>query len=122
MAVVSGPGGHSRPDVSRSKANVSSLSDTISSGAQTPETPTESSDLVSPVRRRRLAAASLAVTTMLSLGACGTGFSAQTNQVYQPAVGADARGDVDALNTLLVANPNGSATVSVGLQNNLTED
>ncbi len=58
---------------------------------------------------------------MLALGACGTGFSAQTNQVYQPAVGANARGDVDALNTLLVANSNGTATLSVGLQNNLDE-
>ncbi|MFI5428952.1 hypothetical protein [Aeromicrobium sp. UC242_57] len=49
------------------------------------------------------------------------GFSAQTNQVYQPAVGANARGDVDALNTLFVANTDGSATLSVGLQNNLEE-
>lgn len=58
---------------------------------------------------------------MLALGGCGTGFSAQTNQVYQPAVGANARGDVDVLNTLLVANADGSATISAGLQNNLDE-
>lgn len=76
---------------------------------------------MSPVRRRRLAAASLAVATLLPLGGCGTGFDAQTNQVYQPAVGANARGDVDVLNTLLVANPDGSATLSAGLQNNLDE-
>lgn len=68
-----------------------------------------------------MAAASLALATMLALGGCGTGFSAQTNQVYQPAVGANARGDVDALNTLFVANSDGSATLSVGLQNNLKE-
>lgn len=58
---------------------------------------------------------------MLALGGCGTSFSAQTNQVYQPAVGANARGDVDVLNTLLVANTDGSATISAGLQNNLDE-
>lgn len=56
---------------------------------------------------------------MLALGGCGTGFNAQTNQVYQPAVGANARGDVDALNTLLVGNSDGSATLSVDLINNL---
>lgn len=55
------------------------------------------------------------------MGGCGTGFDAQTNQVYQPAVGANARGDVDVLNTLLVANPDGSATISAGLQNNLDD-
>lgn len=55
----------------------------------------------------------------LGLGGCGTGFSAQTNQVYQPGVGANARGDVDSLNTLLVANSDGTATLSASLHNNL---
>lgn len=69
-----------------------------------------------------MAAASLALATMLALGGCGTGFNAQTNQVYQPAVGANARGDVDAMNTLFVGNADGSATLSVDLQNNLKEE
>ena len=84
--------------------------------------PTESSDLVSSVRRRRLAAASLAATSVLAFSACGTNFSAQTNKVYQPAVGANVRGDVDSLNTLLVGNQDGSATISASLVNNLDED
>lgn len=70
------------------------------------------------VRRRALAAAALTVTAGLTLSACGTSFGAQTNKVYQPAVGANARGEVDVLNTLLVANPDGSATVSAGVVNN----
>lgn len=80
------------------------------------------SDLVSTARRRRLTAASLAVTAALTLGACGTGFSAQTNQVYQPAVGANERGDVSSYNTLLVSNADGSATLSSAFVNNLDKD
>ena len=64
---------------------------------------------MSTVRRRRLAAASLAVAATVALSACGTGFSAQTNKVYQPAVGANERGDVESHNTLLVSNGDGSA-------------
>lgn len=70
------------------------------------------------VRRRALAAAALTVTAGLTLSACGTGFDAQTNKVYQPAVGSNARGEVDVLNALLVANPDGSATVSAGVVSN----
>lgn len=80
--------------------------------------PTESSDLVSTVRRRRLAATALATTALLALGGCGTGFSAQTNQVYQAGVGADYRGEIDVLNTLLVANDDGTATLSTSMVNN----
>ncbi len=64
--------------------------------------------------RRRLAA-TFAATTLLALSACG--FEAQTNQQYQAAVGANAFGDVDVLNALLVANEDGSATVSAGFVN-----
>ncbi|MRK02792.1 MULTISPECIES: hypothetical protein [Aeromicrobium] len=77
---------------------------------------------MSSARRRPLAVASVAVVTALVLGGCGTSFSAQTNQQYQPGVGANARGDIDAMNTLLVANPDGSATLSTALQNNLKKD
>lgn len=77
---------------------------------------------MSPVRRRRLTAAALAVTAALTLSACGTSFGAQTSQVYQPSVGANERGDVDALHTLLVSNADGSATVSAALVNNLEDE
>jgi len=73
---------------------------------------------VSTVRRRRLAATALATTALLALGACGTGFSAQTNQVYQAGTGANHRGEMDVLNTLLVSNDDGSATLSAGIVNN----
>ena len=77
---------------------------------------------MSSVRRRRLTAVSLAVVAGLSLSACGTSFGAQTNQVYQPAVGANERGDVESHNTLLVGNRDGSATISAGLLNDLDTD
>lgn len=59
----------------------------------------------------------------LSLSGCtDTNFSAQTNQPYQAGIGANLRGDVDLLNTLLVANPDGSATLSAGAVNQADED
>ncbi|WP_332641645.1 hypothetical protein [Aeromicrobium sp.] len=69
--------------------------------------------------RRRLAA-TFAATTLLALSACG--FEAQTNQQYQAAVGANVFGDVDVLNALLVANEDGSATVSAGFVNKTGEE
>ncbi|WP_332662692.1 hypothetical protein [Aeromicrobium sp.] len=73
---------------------------------------------MSTVRRRRLAATALATTALLTLGGCGTGFEADTNRVYQAAVGADHRGEIDVLNTLLVANDDGSATLAASIVNN----
>lgn len=93
-------------------------SDTICEDSSTHDPPNESSDLVSTVRRRRLAATALAVTAGLTLGGCGTGFNAQTNQVYQAGVGANHRGEMDVLNTLLVANDDKSATLSAAIVNN----
>lgn len=99
------------------------LSDTIRLGCPPPSRrPNESSDLVISVRRRLLAAASLAAVASLTLSACGTSFDAQTNKVYQPAVGANARGEVDVLGALLVANTDGSATVSASLVNNFQDE
>jgi hypothetical protein len=72
---------------------------------------------VSSVRRRRLAAATLAATATLALGACGTGFSAQTNQVYQAGVGANHHGPINVLNTMLVVNDDKSATLSAAVVN-----
>lgn len=77
---------------------------------------------MSSLRRRRLSAAALAVTAGLTLSACGTGFDAQTNQVYQPAVGANERGEVEAHNAQLVGNSDGSATLSVAVVNTLDEE
>lgn len=77
---------------------------------------------MSSVRRRSIAAASLAIAATCLLSACGTSFGAQTNQVYQPAVGANERGDVESHNTLLVANRDGSATLSAGVVNSLDTD
>jgi hypothetical protein len=68
--------------------------------------------------RRRTAAAALAVTALLGVSACGTSFDAQTNKIYQPGVGANHRGEVDVLGTLLVVNEDKSATISAGLINN----
>ena len=73
---------------------------------------------MSTVRRRRLAATALATTALLALGACGTSFNAQTSKVYQAAVGADHRGELDVMNTQLVANDDGSATLSASIVNN----
>ena len=70
-----------------------------------------------PLRRPIVAAAAAATATLVLSGCSDTNFSAQTNQQYQAAVGANVTGEVDVLNTLLVANPDGSATISAGLVN-----
>ena len=70
-----------------------------------------------PILRRRVTASALACAAVFALGACGTSFSAQTNQQYQAAEGANARGDVDAMNTVVVADEAGTGVVSVGLVN-----
>lgn len=77
---------------------------------------------MSTVRRRLLAATALVATAALTLGGCGTGFGAQTNKVYQAAVGADHRGEMDVLNTLFVVNDDTSATLSAGIINNTQAD
>lgn len=69
-------------------------------------------------RPRRLMTASIILAAGLSLSACGTGIDAQTNAVYQPAIGANLRsGDVQMYNALLVDNDNGTYTLSAGLLN-----
>ncbi|MGJ9421444.1 hypothetical protein [Aeromicrobium sp. CF3.5] len=74
-----------------------------------------------PLRRPIAAVAAAAATVMLS-GCSDTNFGAQTNQQYQAAVGANVTGDVDVLNTLLVANSDGTATLSAGLVNHEEAD
>lgn len=66
--------------------------------------------------QRRAAIASLLLLTP-ALGACG--FSAQTDQVYQAAVGVDERdSDVDVLNAVIVTNGTGQGTFAGSLVNN----
>lgn len=73
----------------------------------------------SPIQRRAAIAALLLAP---ALTACG--FSAQTDQVYQPAVGVNDRsGSVDILNALIVSGTDGSGTFAGTLVNkNQTQD
>jgi hypothetical protein len=73
----------------------------------------------SPIQRRAAIAALLLAPV---LTACG--FSAQTDQVYQPAVGVNDRsGSVDILNALIVSGTDGSGTFAGTLVNkDTTED
>lgn len=67
----------------------------------------------SPLRRRTAIAALLLAP---ALTACG--FSAQTDQVYQPALGVNDRsGTVDVLNALIVSGEDGSGTFAGTLVN-----
>src|SRR3954471_25031404 len=66
--------------------------------------------------RRRLAAGAMVLLVPV-LGACG--FSEQTDQVYQPAVGTDDRsGNVDILGAVVVSSLNGEGTFVASLVNN----
>lgn len=67
---------------------------------------------------RRWFVALAGLLTAGTLTACGTGLDAQTNEIYNPAIGVNARGGgVDVLNLLIVANPDGTGTVSGALIN-----
>lgn len=71
--------------------------------------------------KRRLAITAAIASTAL-LGACGTGFDAQTNQPYQPGIGANVRsGDVQVYNALLVENSDGTVSFAGGLLNTTDE-
>jgi hypothetical protein len=68
--------------------------------------------------RRRLALAALPLAVPV-LTSCTVNFDAQTDQVYNPAVGVDDRsGEVDVLNALVVSGGSGSGTVVATLVNN----
>jgi hypothetical protein len=72
----------------------------------------------SPTQRRVAIAALLLAPT---LTACG--FNAQTDQVYQPAVGViDRSGAVDILNALVVSGEDGSGTFAGTLVNTTSTD
>jgi hypothetical protein len=68
--------------------------------------------------RRKLAVAAV-VLAVPALSSCGVNFSAQTDQVYNPAVGVDDRsGSVDVINALIVSGTDGKGTVVATLVNN----
>lgn len=63
------------------------------------------------------------MVTVLLVGGCGSNFDAQTNQVYQPAVGTNSRdGDVYALNMLVVAEGDAGTLVGALLNRAVEED
>jgi hypothetical protein len=69
--------------------------------------------------QRRVAIAALLLAPALT--ACG--FSQQTDQVYQPAVGVNDRsGQIDILNALIVTGEDGSGTFAGTLVNKSTTD
>jgi hypothetical protein len=71
---------------------------------------------------RRCVVAGAGLLAAGTLAGCGTGTDAQTNEIYNPAVGVNARSaDVNVLNLLVVADPDGSGTVSTALVNQSTE-
>lgn len=73
--------------------------------------------------RRRRTTIALVAACMPGLAACGAGFDAQTNQVYQPAAGvSDRSGSVNVIDALIVTDGNGSGTVVASLVNTGVED
>ena len=73
------------------------------------------------VRRSIAVAAALVAATVMS--SCGVNFDAQTDQVYNPAVGVNDRGgSVDVLNALVVSGSAGSGTIVATLVNNDQDD
>jgi hypothetical protein len=80
---------------------------------------------VTSARSPRLfsAAALLLAATVIALAGCsGTGVDAQTNQQYQPGVGANLRtGQVQLYNALAVDNGDGTATLSTVIVNTSEE-
>jgi copper(I)-binding protein len=73
-------------------------------------------------RRRRLPGCVAALAATLVAG-CSASFDAQTNQVYQPAIGSNNRdGDVYVLDALVVTDGTGLGTISAGLVNEAARD
>ena len=71
----------------------------------------------------RSIAGAAVVVAVLVLSSCGARFGAQTDQVYNPAVGVDDRsGSVDVINALVVSGADGSGTVVATLVNNDQQD
>ena len=72
---------------------------------------------------RRLLRTCAATAVVLASSACGSNFDAQTNQVYQQAIGTNSRvGDVYALNVFIVAEGGRGTLVGALLNNAQTAD
>jgi hypothetical protein len=70
------------------------------------------------VTLRRSIAAAAAVLAVPLLASCGLAFTAQTDQVYTPAIGVNNRtGAVDVLDALIVTKNGGAGTLVAGLVN-----
>lgn len=77
------------------------------------------STTLSAVNVRRSLAAVALLLAVPALSSCSGNFAAQTDQVYNPAVGVDDRsGAVDVLNALIVSSADGSGTVIATLVSN----
>jgi copper(I)-binding protein len=69
---------------------------------------------------RALVTALVALPLMMG---CGAGFSAQTNEIYQPAAGiSDRTGQVYVINALVVGDGQGNGTVVTTLINETSQD
>lgn len=63
------------------------------------------------------------VVAMFAVTGCGSNFNAQSEQMYQPAVGmSDRSGQVYAINTLIVTDGKGDGTVIAALINQAHRD
>lgn len=77
----------------------------------------------SPASHRLRAVIGAAAAAALTLTGCGANFQAQSQQVYQPAVGVNDRsGSVYAINTLVVTDGKGNGTVIAALINQARQD
>ncbi|MFY0406703.1 hypothetical protein [Solicola sp. PLA-1-18] len=71
----------------------------------------------------RGAAVAAAAVLALTVSGCATGFNAETNREYAPAVGTNAReDDISVLNALFVTNPDQTATLSTVLLDSAGDD
>ncbi|MBA2558437.1 MAG: hypothetical protein H0V07_00855 [Propionibacteriales bacterium] len=76
----------------------------------------------SPASHRLRAVTAGAVAAALVTG-CGAGFQAQSQQIYQPAVGVNDRsGSVYTINTLVVTDGKGDGTIIAALINQARQD
>ena len=67
---------------------------------------------------QRSLAGCIAVIAIALVAGCSSSFKAQTEQIYQPAIGSDNReGDVYVLDALVVSDGTGLGTIAAGLVN-----
>ncbi len=77
--------------------------------------------MLTPVRRRTAAVSLMLLVPLLS--GCGIGFGAQTDKVYQPAVGVNERsGSIAVMNAVIVSGTEGQGTFVASLVNRIDSD